>query len=181
MVIPRDIFKDFWIFWFFLFVLFFQKKTDRNFWPRVPLERFVAPLWDLVCCFIMAIPRDIFKDFLRFWFFAVFEKKKQLAIFGPTCHLNDLSKVYETWYAASLWQYFGIFSRIFWKFWIFFDFCCFSKKQIEILGSPTICTICRSSMKIGILIYYVNTSGSFQGLFELLVFINFGVFPKKNL
>ena len=82
----------------------FPKKTDRNFWPRVPLERFVAPLWDLVCCFIMAIPRDIFKDFLRFWFFAVFEKKKQLAIFGPTCHLNYLSKVYETWYAASLWQ-----------------------------------------------------------------------------
>ena len=127
MVIPRDIFKDFWKFWFFLDFCCFSKKTDRNFWFRLPSKLLVVPQGNLVCSFVMVIPRDIFKDFWIFWFFficAVFPKK-QIEIFGPAYHLNDLLHLYETWYAALLWQYFGIFSRIFWDF----DFLLFSKKK----------------------------------------------------
>ena len=46
--------------------------------------------------------------------------KKQIEIFGPAYYLNDLSQLYETWCAALLWQYLGIFSRIFQKKYYFF-------------------------------------------------------------
>ena len=129
MVIPRDIFKDFWKFWFF-WVLLFSQKTDRNiFLFRLPSKLLVVPQWNLVCRFVMVIPRDTFKDFWNlciFLIFAVFPKK-QIEIFGPAYYLNDLSQLYETWCAALLWQYLGIFSRIFQKKIIFF--CCFSKNR----------------------------------------------------
>ena len=134
-VIPRDIFKDFWKFWFF-WVLLFSQKTDRNiFLFRLPSKLLVVPQWNLVCRFVMVIPRDTFKDFWNlciFLIFAVFPKK-QIEIFGPAYYLNDLSQLYETWCAALLWQYLGKFSRIFQKKNIFL---LFFEKQIAIFG-PT--------------------------------------------
>jgi len=73
-----------------------------------------------------------FLDILIFFICAVFPKK-QIEIFGPAYHLNDLLHLYETWYAALLWQYLGIFSRIFWDF----DFLLFSKKKQLAIFGPT--------------------------------------------
>ena len=71
----------------------------------------------------------------------------------------------------------GFFENL--EFSLIFDF--FSKKQIEILGPPTIYTICRGSMKIGIFIYYVNTLDYFQGFFEHFGFsLIFAVFRRKK-
>ena len=121
-------FQGFLIILIFWFVLFFQ-KTDTFLAPRTT---WTICRSSMKLCMLLhyGITSGNFQGFFKnFDFFAVF-RKKQITIFGPTCHLNDLSQVYETWCAASLCKYLGIFSRIFWTFWIFFDFCCFSKKKI---------------------------------------------------
>ena len=107
MVIPRDVLKDFSKFWIFLIFAVFSKKTDRNnFWFRLPSIISVVAQWNLVCSFVMVIPRDILKDFskfLNFFDFCCFSKKIIERIFDSAYRLNYWSYPNEIWYAASLW------------------------------------------------------------------------------
>ena len=42
------------------------------FWYLVPPKLLDAAQWNFVCCFVMAIPRDVFNDFSKFWIFVDF-------------------------------------------------------------------------------------------------------------
>ena len=42
------------------------------FWPLVPPKLLDAAQWNFVCCFVMAIPRDVCNDFSKFLFFTDF-------------------------------------------------------------------------------------------------------------
>ena len=104
-----------------------------HFWFRLPSKLLVVPQWNLVCSFIMVIPRDVFKDFLKFWIFFDFCRfsKKTLRNFWTRTSLQLLDA--PQWNLAC--SFIMLISRVilkgFWKFWIFFDFCRFSKKTLR--------------------------------------------------